>query len=81
MSLTPKIHGYCFEQSLAKVESKASLNYRFKNSLVIQSLSHVRLFVTPWTAACQHFLPVLIIVQLVPRDRTNRECCSLWWYL
>ena len=27
-------------------------------AVVVQSLSHVRLFVTPWTAACQASLPI-----------------------
>ena len=30
----------------------------FKGINSVQSLSHVRLFVTPWTAACQSFLSI-----------------------
>ena len=32
----------------------------WKLVVVVQSLSHVRLFVTPWTAACQASLPFII---------------------
>ena len=28
----------------------------FRNSVVVQSLSHIQLFVPPWTASCQAFL-------------------------
>ena len=46
---------------------------RFTFSSSVQSLSHVRLFVTPWTAACQaslsitnsHSLPKLMSIELV----------------
>ena len=34
-------------------ENCTQLEGQFRNSLVVQSLSHVQLFAIPWTAACQ----------------------------
>ena len=50
-----------------------------------QSLSHVRLFVTPWTAACQAFLSIinsqslfkLMSIELVMPSNHLILCCSL----
>ena len=39
--------------------------------LVVQWLSHVQLFVTPWTAACQAYLPFTIsqsLLKLMPME-------------
>ena len=33
--------------------------------VVVQSLSHVRLFSTPWTAAHQPAFPILILIKLL----------------
>ena len=43
------------------------------NTFVAQSLSHVRLFVTPWTAACQAFCPS-------PSPGACSNSCPLSWW-
>ena len=53
--------------------------------VVIQSLSHIKLFVTPWTAACQAFLSFtisrrllkLMSIELVMPSNLLVLCCSL----
>ena len=47
-----------------------SLSHQFGS---VQSLSHVQLFVTPWTAACQAFLS-----SPAPGACSN-SCPSSWW--
>jgi len=58
----------CLQTSLnvpqgAKSREKESLKkigiHVSNNIFVVQLLSHVRLFATPWTVACQASLPVL----------------------
>ena len=34
--------------------------FQFLEIVTVQSLSHVRLFATPWTAACQASLSIII---------------------
>ena len=56
-------------------------------TIVGQSLSHVRLFVTPWTAACQAFpsftvswsLLELISIELVMPSNHLILCCPIIW--
>ena len=51
----------------------------------VQSLSHVRLFVTPWTAGCQAFLSItnswsllkLMFIELVTPSNHLILCCPL----
>ena len=43
------------------------------NTFVAQSLSHVRLFLTPWTAACQVFCPS-------PSPGACSNSCPLSWW-
>ena len=53
--------------------------------VVIQSLSHIQLFVTPWTAACQAFLSFtisrrllkLMSIELMMPSNLLVLCCSL----
>ena len=42
----------------AKIKTKANINYIVINHQSVQSLSHVRLFATPWTAARQASLSI-----------------------
>ena len=57
-----------------------SLGFRF---LSVQSLSHVQLFVTPWTAACQASLSItnswslLMSIKLVMPSNHLILCCPL----
>ena len=41
------------------------MSHKTLNSAVVQSLSHVQLFGTPWTGACQTFLSFTVSQSLL----------------
>ena len=49
---------WCQRSLITDYCNKYNSNKKFEISSSIQSLSHVRLFVTPWTAACQASLSI-----------------------
>ena len=69
----------------AKIKTKANINYIVINHQSVQSLSHVRLFATPWTAARQASLSIpnswsllkLMSIELVMPSNHLILCCPL----
>ena len=47
------------------------MKYAIIKSFVVQSLSHVQLFVTPWTTACHNFLTFTISWSLLKLKSTE----------
>ena len=52
---------------------RVATNLQLVHFSSVQSLSHVRLFVTPWTAACQAFPPIT-------KSRSLNSCSLSRWY-
>ena len=86
-SIFPSLRVYSNESALhhvAKVlELQVSITYLLFSS--VQSLSHVRLFVTPWTEACHASLSItnsrslfkLVSIELVMLSNHLILCCPL----
>ena len=56
-SVSPKLQ--CFIQTLYNAVCSLSLSTDSVQFNSVQSLSHVQLFATPWTATCQASLPII----------------------
>ena len=54
----------CIDHGVAKSWTQLS-DFHFKRTLIVQSLGHVRFFVTPWTGAMLGF-PVAQLVKNLP---------------
>ena len=53
----------CYRNSVLRTESHFHFSICLSLAYVVQSLSHVQLFVTPWTVACQDPLSMRFSMQ------------------